>query len=792
MNNKRGLSTIIMTLIIILISLVAVGIFWVVVNNLIKGGTEEVSFGRLTLSAEIKGVDIENSSNNVSLLIKRNVGEGDITGMKFIFYSDDKNEIVEQEIQLEELEQESFTFHLTMNVSLLTKISIAPIFSSSDGKESVGNIADTFDVKTGTRIVIPPSGCTPTTNPCGSRICGNIANGTCGSISCGTCSVGTCNSTGQCATSCVPTTCEALGHNCGSGYANGTCAGTLDCGTCSGGQTCVGGTCSGGAGYTCGNNIVEPGEACDGTNLSGYTCATVAAGFASGSLSCNSNCRSYVTTSCVAGNTINAASCSQTDVQAAINSASDGDIVQVPAGSCTWTSPGDYQARITITKSILLRGNGQDSTIINSDNARLFSITGNGKSFRMTGIGFTGTIGSTGVALIWINGFFSSLRVDHCNFFNLNGRDFMVGYYTPGTTNPAITGLFDHINFTNTQAAVPFMMYYGRSDSWLYPDDLGTNNALFIEDSSFRWDVVDGSNDMVSDAEHGAKVVFRYNNITHGFIGWHDTGSTPQSRGTRLFQLYNNNFFCPAGVSDCGWRAMLLRGGTGVIYNNVIPIYPTGYEFPSATQIFRSTQLGGRPWRNYCDGTTERVCSDFMSHCNGGDYRSCEGDYMCAGVGDGTCSIDQCTQDSQCGSGNTCLAKFDGQLDSFGWPCRDQIGRGQDDSITHVQASSPVYWWNNKKQSDNSQLALYVAVRGATPEDTDYIKPNRDYYTYTSGFTGATGMGMGLRSARPATCTTGVGYFATDENTLYTCTSTNTWNLHYAPFPYPHPISLIN
>jgi len=38
--NKRGLSTIVVTLIIILISLVAVGIVWVVVNNLIKGEQE--------------------------------------------------------------------------------------------------------------------------------------------------------------------------------------------------------------------------------------------------------------------------------------------------------------------------------------------------------------------------------------------------------------------------------------------------------------------------------------------------------------------------------------------------------------------------------------------------------------------------------------------------------------------------------------------------------------------------------------------------------------------------------
>ena len=86
----------------------------------------------------------------------------------------------------------------------------------------------------------------------------------------------------------------------------------------------------------CGNNIVEPGEACDGSNVNGLTCSSVAAGFKSGTLSCNADCKSYNVNNCVAGNVINAASCSQVDVQNAINDASDGDIVVVPEGSCTW------------------------------------------------------------------------------------------------------------------------------------------------------------------------------------------------------------------------------------------------------------------------------------------------------------------------------------------------------------------------------------------------------------------------------------------------------------------------
>ena len=59
-------------------------------------------------------------------------------------------------------------------------------------------------------------------------------------------------------------------------------------------------------------------------------------------------------------------------------------------------------------------------------------------------------------------------------------------------------------------------------------------------------------------------------------------------------------------------------------------------------------------------------------------------------------------------------------------------------------------------------------------------------------------MGFGTLANRPTTCTTnslepggGVGYFATDQGasgTLYRCSATNTWTVHYTPYAYPHPL----
>ena len=42
--DKRGLSTIVVTLILIVLSLVAVGVVWVVVSNLLNTGTQQANF----------------------------------------------------------------------------------------------------------------------------------------------------------------------------------------------------------------------------------------------------------------------------------------------------------------------------------------------------------------------------------------------------------------------------------------------------------------------------------------------------------------------------------------------------------------------------------------------------------------------------------------------------------------------------------------------------------------------------------------------------------------------------
>ena len=72
---------------------------------------------------------------------------------------------------------------------------------------------------------------------------------------------------------------------------------------------------------------------------------------------------------------------------------------------------------------------------------------------------------------------------------------------------------------------------------------------------------------------------------------------------------------------------------------------------------------------------------------------------------------------------------------------------------------------------------------------SDYIKPNRDYYSDLEWQLDASaGVGQGTLASRPTTCTPGVAYWATDQNKLYQCTAPNTWNLYYTPYTHPYPL----
>ena len=235
---KRGLSEIVTTVLMVALVLAAAVIVWAVVKDLISEGIKGISFGKFMIDLKIKNANIDGQS--ISVQVERKIGKGNLTGIRFIFFDGTDSEVItEENIVLDELEEKTFVVVLTeLSASNLETVSIAPIYLSDVGENVLGDILDVYYFVSDNGED-DNGGCTPLSDPCGTRVCGNVNNGTCGEVSCGTCASGTCVE-GVCE-GCTPLTCPELGYNCE--IQNDGCGGTIDCGPCSINETCVGGVC---------------------------------------------------------------------------------------------------------------------------------------------------------------------------------------------------------------------------------------------------------------------------------------------------------------------------------------------------------------------------------------------------------------------------------------------------------------------------------------------------------------------------------------------------------------------
>jgi hypothetical protein len=294
--------------------------------------------------------------------------------------------------------------------------------------------------------------------------------------------------------------------------------------------------------------------------------------------------------------TLAAANCSLGEVTNAVSAAQDGDIVDIPAGACTWT------ANLKISTGITLRGAGIGKTVITDEGpAATSTLTGlislstiAGKVYRITGMTFVGGSVDRGIAaVILVSGTSKAWRVDHVNFDRVRAQAIRTVRDT--------YGVVDHNQFLVRPGKFSFTLYHDAwggaqygDRSWSDASSLGTERAIFIEDNTFQSDTP-GTNAILLDVLNGARYVFRHNQVTDGNLASHGTESSGRQRGLRQFEIYENVMHQTAAG---GARAAFIRSGTGVIWGNTL----TGVYTSMATFInYRSSDsfLFGR-----CDGTS--------------------------------------------------------------------------------------------------------------------------------------------------------------------------------------------
>ena len=493
--------------------------------------------------------------------------------------------------------------------------------------------------------------------------------------------------------------------------------------------------------------------------------------------------------------TINAASCNESDVAAALSGiTADGTTVGVPPGNCTWTTSLSYAQVHSFTlqgagaisgtgSQSTISGTGTDSTIIRDninrsggDSPLLKISTISGKSFRMTGIAFTYSSSNmtvTGNGSIVIDGQSTQVRIDHDHFNQINNVDLRLG--------GGIQGVVDHCQFDagfNDENQMRFSDENWNGDaeglgngSWNDTSHFGTSQFMFAENNNFQW-ATGGAGEGGPHAFAfdigigGGRGVFRYNAVGyHVALQTHGTsGGTQDYRGMRAAEVYQNTFVWSSNPTADQFAFLVqLEGGASLWWGNSI----TGFNQFLHLYIARVS--------NATYGETAPP----------------------AGWG-------------YCGTAQTGSASgWDGNTSSSGYPCVDGIGRGKGDLLQgtfSTKCNETLDCTSYKGQWPNQilePLYSWENTFNAVPQEPDHysvnasglvLSENKDYYLQlpnydeSASFNGTAGIGQGLLSVRPSTCTASVGYWATDQKTLYLCGSGNTWNSYYSPYTYPHPL----
>jgi hypothetical protein len=504
--------------------------------------------------------------------------------------------------------------------------------------------------------------------------------------------------------------------------------------------------------------------------------------------------------------TINAATCNSSDVQAALNKvAADGATVNIPAGNCTWTTTVSYNQVFSTT--ILGAGNqsvlgGGDATVITdgvshspNDNPMFGVTVAAGKSFRLSGITVMqgSSISFNGILAFY--GASTAVRIDHFHLKNpSSGTGIVIGGCVYGVMDHALVdqGAGTISKAIQEEQGSCFNDPSGVGNGqWNNPTSLGSANFFFIENSTFNGGTnpsLSGNTTVpfVNDCFHGGRVVFRYNTINGSTIQGHATGhaNNPPDRSCRAYEVYKNSFGSTAAtsVTNPAEDAFFLTGGTGVIWGNTV----TGY------------------YKNFVEVNNDRTSNSTYAQA-------------ATLNGWGFCSSSPI-------GGIPGPSNWDGNASGQnGWPCIDQPGRGQGDllkgsfpttcDVTNGACSAANYlgtWPNQKMEPIYEWSDSWTQVpnwsSGVLWATSANVSQNRDYYLgQSAGCSGTqtTGVCAGTVASRAANCTAGqagkfgagiagspgVGFWATDQNALYVCTTTNTWTLYYTPYTYPHPLT---
>jgi len=152
---KRGLSTVVSTILLVLLVLVAIGIVWAAIGGLLTKGTDSLALGSVGLDVQIKSASVNGTTGMMSVKVQRNPGisKTEIKSLKFIVEDETQGDVFEIRVQnFGELAVRTFALNLTQNgildVKKIIKVSVAPVYvSETSGKETLAPVTSFLDLE---------------------------------------------------------------------------------------------------------------------------------------------------------------------------------------------------------------------------------------------------------------------------------------------------------------------------------------------------------------------------------------------------------------------------------------------------------------------------------------------------------------------------------------------------------------------------------------------------------------------------------------------------------------------
>lgn len=148
LKRKVGLSSVITTLIIVLLAIVAIGVVWVVIQGVLHSTTTQIGLQQYTLNLKIENAKLSPDNSSILVTVNREVGAGNFSAIDFIFSNGNETKTIRENGSISELGSKGYTFPLSeVNLSGLNEVSIAPVLTSS-GHTAVGNVLYTLSLPT--------------------------------------------------------------------------------------------------------------------------------------------------------------------------------------------------------------------------------------------------------------------------------------------------------------------------------------------------------------------------------------------------------------------------------------------------------------------------------------------------------------------------------------------------------------------------------------------------------------------------------------------------------------------